>query len=48
MIVKVLKQEKGQIMAKITLAKNKEKRVEYGHPWIYRSDIENIDGLHSR
>lgn len=31
-------------MAKITLAKGKDKRVEYGHPWIYRSDIESIDG----
>ena len=27
-------------MSKITLAKGKEKRVEYGHPWIFRSDIE--------
>lgn len=31
-------------MAKITLAKGREKRVEYGHPWIYRSDIEGIGG----
>ncbi len=34
-------------MAKITLAKGKEKRVENGHPWIYRSDIESIDGSFS-
>lgn len=31
-------------MAKATLVKNKEKRVEYGHPWIFRSDIEAING----
>ncbi len=31
-------------MAKATLVKGKEKRVEYGHPWIFRSDIENIEG----
>jgi 23S rRNA (cytosine1962-C5)-methyltransferase len=34
-------------MAKVTLAKGKEKRVEYGHPWIYRSDIESIEGAFS-
>ena len=32
------------IMAKAILVKNKEKRVEYGHPWIFRSDIESIAG----
>jgi 23S rRNA (cytosine1962-C5)-methyltransferase len=31
-------------MAKAVLVKGKEKRVEYGHPWIFRSDIEKIDG----
>lgn len=31
-------------MAKIILVKGKEKRVEYGHPWIYRSDIGSVDG----
>ncbi len=30
-------------MAKIYLAKGKEKRVEYGHPWVYRSDIASAD-----
>lgn len=28
-------------LAKVLLVKGKEKRVEYGHPWIFRSDIEN-------
>ncbi len=31
-------------MAKAILAKGKEKRTEYGHPWIYRSDIDNVEG----
>ena len=31
-------------MAKIMLVKNKEMRVEYGHPWIFRSDIERVSG----
>jgi len=26
------------------LVKGKEKRVEYGHPWIFKSDIEKTDG----
>lgn len=30
-------------MAKAFLVKGKEKRVEYGHPWIYRSDIASVD-----
>ena len=30
-------------MAKIRLVKNKEARVEYGHPWIFRSDIEDAE-----
>lgn len=34
-------------MAKAFLIKGKEKRTEYGHPWIYRSDIEKIDGSFS-
>jgi 23S rRNA (cytosine1962-C5)-methyltransferase len=31
-------------MAKIMLAKNKEMRVESGHPWIFRSDIQHVAG----
>lgn len=31
-------------MAKIMLAKNKEMRVEHGHPWIFKSDIQHIAG----
>lgn len=31
-------------MAKARLVKNKELRVEYGHPWIFRSDIESVTG----
>ncbi len=31
-------------MAKAFLVKGKEKRVEYGHPWIFRSDIGEIKG----
>ena len=31
-------------MAKAVLVKGKEKRTEYGHPWIYRSDIQNVEG----
>lgn len=31
-------------MAKAFLVKGKDKRVEYGHPWIFRSDINNIEG----
>ncbi len=31
-------------MAKAILIKGKEKRTEYGHPWIYRSDIQTVEG----
>ena len=31
-------------MARVILVNGKEKRTEYGHPWIYRSDIRDIDG----
>jgi 23S rRNA (cytosine1962-C5)-methyltransferase len=31
-------------MAKLFVAKGKESNVEYGHPWIYKSDIHHIDG----
>jgi 23S rRNA (cytosine1962-C5)-methyltransferase len=31
-------------MAKAILVKGKEKRVEYGHPWIFRSDIDTVEG----
>lgn len=34
-------------MAKAFLAKGKEKRTEYGHPWIYKSDIQNVEGSFS-
>jgi len=30
-------------MAKVTLLKGKEKRILYGHPWVYRSDIADAD-----
>lgn len=30
-------------MVKAILVKGKEKRVEYGHPWIYRSDIASVE-----
>lgn len=31
-------------MAKAVLVKGKEKRVEYGHPWIFKSDISDVQG----
>ncbi|MDP4092176.1 MAG: class I SAM-dependent rRNA methyltransferase [Bacillota bacterium] len=31
-------------MAKAYLVKGKEKRVEYGHPWIFKSDIDITEG----
>ncbi len=31
-------------MAKITLRKTRETRVRGGHPWIYASEIENVEG----
>lgn len=31
-------------MAKAILVKGKEKRVEYGHPWVFKSDIDKVDG----
>lgn len=31
-------------MAKAILVKGKDKRVEYGHPWIFKSDIADIQG----
>ncbi len=31
-------------MAKAYILKNKEKRTLYGHPWIFKSDIERIEG----
>lgn len=33
-------------MAKAVLAKGKEKRVLYGHPWIFRSDIDDVQGTY--
>jgi 23S rRNA (cytosine1962-C5)-methyltransferase len=34
----------GENMAKAYLHKGKEKRVEFGHPWIFKSDIDRVDG----
>lgn len=31
-------------MAKVILVKNKEQRVDYGHPWIFKSDILSVSG----
>lgn len=31
-------------MAKAFLIKGKDKRVEYGHPWVFKSDIDRVDG----
>jgi 23S rRNA (cytosine1962-C5)-methyltransferase len=31
-------------MAKAILVKDKENKVEYGHPWIFKSDIGRIEG----
>ena len=31
-------------MAKVTLRKTRETRVRGGHPWIYASEIEKVDG----
>ena len=31
-------------MAKITLRKTRETRVRGGHPWIYASEIERVEG----
>ena len=30
-------------MAKAFIVKGKESRTEYGHPWIFKSDISHID-----
>ena len=34
----------GIFMATVTLRKTRETRVRGGHPWIYASEIENVDG----
>lgn len=31
-------------MAKVILTKNRKKRLEQGHPWVYRSEIERVEG----
>lgn len=31
-------------MAKVILTSNRKKRLEQGHPWVYRSEIESIEG----
>ena len=33
-------------MANVYLVKNKEQRVQSGHPWVFRSDIESVEGAH--
>ena len=33
-------------MANVYLVKNKEQRVLGGHPWVFRSDIESVEGAH--
>ena len=34
-------------MANVYLVKNKEQRVLGGHPWVFRSDIEEVQGDHA-
>ncbi len=34
-------------MANVYLHKNKEQRVLSGHPWVFRSDIETVEGEHA-
>ena len=34
-------------MANVYLHKNKEQRVLSGHPWVFRSDIETVEGDHA-
>ena len=34
-------------MANVYLNKNKEQRVQGGHPWVFRSDIEHVEGAHT-
>ena len=36
--------EMGETMAKVTLRKTRETRVRGGHPWIYASEIEGVEG----
>jgi 23S rRNA (cytosine1962-C5)-methyltransferase len=31
-------------VAKVILTKNRKKRLEQGHPWVYRSEIERVEG----
>ena len=33
-------------MANVYLVNNKEQRVQGGHPWVFRSDIESVEGAH--
>jgi len=33
----------GYCMARVTLLKGKEKRILYGHPWVYKSDIADAE-----
>jgi len=42
-LIRIL-QRYGGFMAKAYLVKGKESRVDSGHPWIYRSDIERTEG----
>ena len=32
-------------MAKAVLVRDKDKRVTYGHPWIFKSDIDRVEGM---
>jgi 23S rRNA (cytosine1962-C5)-methyltransferase len=36
----------GGTMAKVILAKGKEERVLSGHPWVFKSDIDKVQGSH--
>src|SRR5699024_11177367 len=37
----------GGTMAKVILAKGKEERVLSGHPWVFKSDIDKVQGNHN-
>jgi 23S rRNA (cytosine1962-C5)-methyltransferase len=34
-------------LAKVILTRNRKKRIEQGHPWIYASEVESVDGEYS-
>jgi len=31
-------------LAKVILSKNRSKRIEHGHPWVFKTEIESIEG----